>query len=167
LKGLLAYVLALLAACSGKGLDGSLYRNGGVAFRIGLVPTEWRRIDMKDVSLAFRDDAHEATIFVNARCGAPDDDAPLGALTAHLLMGTTDREFLTEETVSFDAREAKHSVLHAKLDGVLMAYDVYVMKKNGCIYDLVLVAAPETFAQSAAAFERFAVAFHANGAGAS
>ena len=72
-------------------------------------------------------------MLINGRCIPEDGDAPLSSLTDHLIMGTTERQFTTEETVPLDAREARHSLLKAKLDGVVMAYDVYVMKKNGCV----------------------------------
>ena len=90
------------------------------------------------------------------RCGQRGDDAPLAVLTNHLLMGTTEREFDAQDTVPFDSREALHTLLRAKLDGVPMQYDIYVMKKDGCLYDLVYVAPPGRFADGAADFERFA-----------
>jgi hypothetical protein len=71
-------------------------------------------------------------------------------------MGTTERTFETEEVIPFDRREAMHSVMRAKLDGVPMQYDIYVMKKDGCLYDLVYVAPPGRFADGASDFERFA-----------
>ncbi len=71
-------------------------------------------------------------------------------------MGTTEREFDAQDTVPFDGREALHTLLRAKLDGVPMQYDIYVMKKDGCVYDLVYVAPPGHFADGAADFERFA-----------
>ncbi len=89
--------------------------------------------------------ASGSTLF-DVRCGQRDDDAPLSALTGHLIMGTTEREFETEEVVPFDRREALHTVLRAKLDGVPMQYDIYVMKKDGCVFDLVYVAPPDRFA---------------------
>jgi hypothetical protein len=64
-----------------------------------------------------------------------------------------------EETVPFDRREARHTVMKAKLDGVPLVWDAYVMKKNGCVYDMVYVAPPDRFEEGTAAFERFAQGF--------
>ena len=36
-------------------------------------------------------------------------------------------------------------MLRAKLDGVPMSYDIFVEKKNGCVYDLVYVGRPDAF----------------------
>jgi hypothetical protein len=72
-------------------------------------------------------------------------------------MGTTERDFERQEVIPFDRREAMHTLLRAKLDGVPMRYDIYVMKKDGCVYDLVYVAGPDRFAEGAKDFERFAL----------
>ena len=36
-----------------------------------------------------------------------------------------------------DGREAMHTVMSAKLDGVPKMFDAYVLKKDGCVYDFV------------------------------
>jgi hypothetical protein len=148
--------ISTMVACGGASttFDGHEYRNGKVAFRVGDIPSSWKRLDVTDASLAFRDDARAATILLNARCGGKDDDVPLVALTGQLIMGTTDRDYTKEETIPFDGREARHSVLKAKLDGVLLAYDIYVEKKDGCTYDFVYISPPDRV-DGAADFERF------------
>ena len=147
---------SVIAGCGGASVafDGHEYRNGKVAFRVGDVPASWRRLDVTDASLAFRDDTREASILLNARCGAKDEDVPLVSLTGQLIMGTTDREFEKEETIPFDGREARHSILKAKLDGVLLRYEIYVEKKDGCTYDFVYVS-PLDHVDGAPDFERF------------
>jgi hypothetical protein len=155
-----------LAGCSAPNhLEGSLYQNGSVSFRVPPVPDGWARIEVSDANLAFRDDAREASILVDGRCNRRDEDAPLTALTEHLIIGTTAREFVSEDVVAFDSREAQHTVMRAKLDGVTMQYDIYVLKKDGCVYDFVYVAPPDRFADGAPRFEQFATGFHTVGAG--
>ena len=147
----LALAVALASAsCAAPGLD----------FHVSPAPSGWRPIRVSGADVVFRDAEHEASILVNGRCIPEDGDAPLSALTEHLIMGTTDRQYLLEETLPLDAREARHTVLKAKLDGVLMGYDVFVMKKNGCVYDLVYVGAPEGMQAGTPAFESFARSFH-------
>ncbi len=154
---LAALLLALAAACGhGASFEDSVYRKGALEVRVGPVPPAWRRVSIDGADLAFRDDARSGSALFNVRCGNRDDDAPLEALTAHLIMGTTDRVYDSQETVPFDRREAMHTLLRAKLDGVPMQYDIYVMKKDGCLYDLVYVAPPDRFAEGSADFERFA-----------
>ena len=77
---------------------------------------------------------------VNARCRSADARTPLLALTTQLLIGSTEREVARQEVEPFDGREALHTTLRAKYDGVPMQLDVYVLSKDGCTYDFVRVA---------------------------
>jgi hypothetical protein len=157
-----ALSLWMVAGCAHAvpALVDDVFQKDDLRVQVGPVPATWRRIDVGSADLAFRDDARSGSTLFDVRCGQRDDDAPLSTLTEHLIMGTTERAFDTEEVVPFDRREAMHTVLHAKLDGVPMEYDIYVMKKDGCLYDLVYVAPPERFAEGAADFERFALGLH-------
>jgi hypothetical protein len=156
-----ALVVALSGCAHGDSFDGAVLRKGDLAVRLGPLAPNWRRIDVEGADLAFHDDAREASTLFDVRCGHRDDDAPLSVLTDHLIMGTTERQFDTQETVPFDGREALRSVLRAKLDGVPMQYEIYVMKKDGCVYDIVYVASPDRFAQGTPDFERFVRGVHA------
>jgi hypothetical protein len=140
--------------------DGVLYK-GDVALRFGTVPAEWRAIPIAGADLAFRDDSHGGSVLVDVRCAERDGDAPLSVLTEHLIMGTTERTIEAQITIPFDGREALRTNLGAKLDGVPMRYDIYVMKKDGCVYDLVYVAPPGPFVAGDPAFERFVGSLHA------
>jgi hypothetical protein len=82
------------------------------------------------------------------------------SLVQHLLIGFTEREMVTEETIPFDGREARHVVARARLDGVPMMLDLYVMKKDGCVFDMAYVAEPQRFASGQPVFEAFAHGFH-------
>ncbi len=159
LSAVLSATLLQLSCAASPSFDGAVYRAGAIVFRVGHMPPDWKRLDLADASLAFRD-ARRASVLINAKCNATDEDTPLASLTAHLVMGTTEREYRAEETIPFDGREARHTVLGAKLDGVMMTYDIYVLKKDGCTYDLVYVAPPNVFADGSAAFEGFATGFH-------
>lgn len=153
----LTLAVVVSGACGGglTSFDGAVYRNGSVGFRVGRVPAGWAPINVPNASLAYRDDAHEASALVNGRCGAKDGDTPLLALNNHLVMGTTEREIVTQETIPFDAREALHTRMNAKLDGVPRSFDIYVLKKDGCVYDFVYVAPPALLLEGVDAFEAF------------
>lgn len=156
--------LALLAAifasaCSGPHYEGGIYRDRAMAFRLGETPRTWERIAVSDAKLAFRDDGAQTTTLVNARCGQDADDAPLEALRAHLFLLFTEREILEESRIPLDGREALRTVLLAKLDGVPKAFAVYVLKKDGCVYDFVQVSPPEALDGTRPAFERFVSGF--------
>ena len=162
----IAALIVLAAAtsrCGGaaaRSFDGKTYRDGPVAFQIGAVPSSWRAVEVTDASLAYRDDSHGASILLNARCHRPDEGTPLVALTNHLLMGSTAREVVSQETEPFDGREALHTKMRAKWDGVPIAFDIYVAKKDGCIYDFVYMGDPTAHDEGIRDFDTFVLSFH-------
>ena len=160
----LLFTCTAILACGGSKargtFEGGVYRDGDkIAFSLPPPPAGWRAIDVKDASLAYRDDDNSASVLVNARCLSADDRTPLVALTNHLLIGATERKYLSQEVEPFDGREALHTKLEAKWDGVPMAIDVFVLSKDGCVYDFVYVGAPGTFDSGAQKFESFVRGF--------
>lgn len=151
----------VVSACSGPRFEGGVYRDRAIAFHLGETPASWERIQVTDAKLAFRDDAAQTSTLVNARCGQDGEDAPLSALTQHLFLLFTEREILEQSLGPLDGREALHTVLSAKLDGVPKVFDVYVMKKDGCVYDFVQISSPEAFEKAQPEFARFVSGFRA------
>src|SRR5260221_535043 len=129
----LAACVALTIGCGGARFDGGMYHGEGFTFRVATPPATWERMEVEGGALTFRDRANDATIAVNGRCDSVDDDVPLPALTQHLFLQFTEREIVSQEIVPFDRREAMHTVLVAKLDGVPKKFDVWVLKKDGCV----------------------------------
>jgi hypothetical protein len=59
-----------------------------------------------------------------------------------------------------DGREAMHTVMRAKLDGVAKMFDAFVLKKDGCVYDFVVISSPANFDSNRQVFENFVSGFH-------
>ncbi len=159
-RSLLFFVL--LAACSSAGevsVRGNTVSASNLDYTFGPTPPTWRSITIEGNDVAWFDEATRGTVHVDHTCERSQDTA-LPALVAHLLLGFTAREFTLEETVPFDGREARHVVLRASLDGVARAIELYVMKKDGCVYDLGFVAPPDRFDAGRAGFAAFAQGFH-------
>lgn len=154
---LLKAVILVSSGCGG--LRGDVYHGPGYAFRIGPLDEKWQRIPASHAALAFRDEEDGSTIVVNGRCGVDGEDVPLDALTHHLFIRFTEREILEQAVVPFDRREAMRTVIRAKLDGVPMKFAVWVLKKDGCVYDLAYMAAPARFDRGAPRFDRFVRGF--------
>jgi len=156
LLGLLACVST---ACAASTFDGHVYQNGPLRFRVGQIPSAWRAIDVEDALLAFRDDPMNATVAVNGRCGVDGDDVPLASLTQHLFLQFTDRQIVGQKPLHLAGREALRTEINAALDGVKKHYVVYVLKKDGCVYDFMYIAAEDTDGAGVAAFDGFVQGF--------
>lgn len=154
----LAGAIVVFAACGGASLSGRIFDNGRVRYRVGELPSGWRELDA-DGDVAFLHRERAAIISVHARCDRDEDDVPLQSLTQHLLIGFTAREVESQDVMPFDGREAMRTVVRARLDGVPRQLTLYVMKKNGCVYDLLYAAPPERFAEGAEEFEAFVRGF--------
>jgi hypothetical protein len=159
-----AVALAALAlGCTRPGFDGVTYRDADVAFRVGPIPGSWHRIEVSETRLAFRDEAAQALIAVGGRCNRDGDDVPLESLTQHLFLHFTEREVTAQERLALDGREALRTELQAKLDGVLRGFVIVVLKKDGCVYDFMLITPPDAIGESSASFNRFVLGFAALG----
>jgi hypothetical protein len=156
--------LLALSACSPSALSGNVFRHGNVAFEVGPIPDDWRKLDETGsdselASFAFRDDKARVTVGGTGRCGRDGDDVPLRALTQHLTLGFTERTGEAEQKLSLDGREALRTELQAKLDGVTKFLVFVVIKKDECVYDFWRVAdSPDRDARD---FDRFVGGFRA------
>ena len=132
-------------------LQSDVYRGPETSYRIGPVPSDWTRVTVDDHNdLAWHSDAKQGVMHVDSNCD-PALDIPLKALRGHLLIGFTERDILTEETVPMDGREALRTHLKAKLDGVPREIVLQILKKDECVYDFGLVTPPGAAFQSAVA----------------
>jgi hypothetical protein len=150
----LAIGAGLLAGCGLRGhLRGDVYRDGSIAFRIGGLPDPWQRVQVADGQLAFH---HRAggTILAHASCDVRGDPS-LEVLTRHLLIGIEAPRELSRAALALDGRRALRTRVDGRLDGVAVAFDLVVLKKDGCTYDLALAAAPDVFPSRRTDFERF------------
>lgn len=100
-------------------------------------------------------------MLLNARCSRPDDITPLVALTNQLVMGSTERDVTVQETEPFDGREALRTRMRAKWDGVPMSQEIFVLKRDGCVYDFVYSGPPDAFEAGVSAFQSFVRTFRA------
>lgn len=149
------------AACGGPRYNGTVYDDGTLRFRTGPVPAGWRSIEADGTLIAFHDDQTPATVALNGRCGVDGDDVPLASLTQHLFLQFTDRQQQSQEELTLDGRGALRTELVGKLDGVPKHFLVYVLKKDGCVYDFWRIA--DSKAGDVAPFEAFVKGFATEG----
>jgi hypothetical protein len=159
---ILLSTLLTLCGCAGSSWNGRVYEGDRLAFRLGPIPPTWRQIDSESVLLAFRDASRDLLVSINGRCGRDEDDVPLQALTQQLFIYFTQRQIVTQTPLMLDGREALRTELSAQLDGVVRRFVTYVLKKDGCVYDFVLIAAPTLDVRARAEFDRFVDGFSTN-----
>ena len=163
----IALPLTLAVAACGSSTPKPRYADGTFArgterFHVD-PPASWEQVTTPG-DLAFRAPAGDAVIAANATCRG-HNDGPLPVLANDLVIGTTERKYLLEETTWIDGREALHQVVQLRIDGVPLIYDLYVLKKDGCVYDLTLITPPAAYERAADTFVGFVAGFRGRGAG--
>jgi hypothetical protein len=152
-------VLALgtLLGCASSGYRNGVYRDEHVRYRAAAPAGAWQRMEVGDNDVAFHR-AGWGTISVNSTC-TDYDDVPTAALVNHLLFETSARQFVVDETLTLDGRGAQHVIVRAQLDGVPLELELFVMKKDGCVFDLSHVRSIDARGEARAAFAAFVAGF--------
>jgi len=130
----------LVSACSHGRLKGDVFEKGSLSYHVAKPDAaHWKQVGVSGNDLAFISKEGGFLLAWNATCKEHGDVA-LEVLTQHLLMGFTEREKLQSERVMLDGREGLRSRYVAKLDGVARELDLFVLKKDGCVFDLSYIA---------------------------
>jgi hypothetical protein len=154
---MLTLIFASSAGCASHFLRGGIYRGERTSYRLGPLGPAWQRHD-SEADLSFFAPELDAVIMVNAECPA-EHDPPLPVAANTLLIGFTDRQIVHEESVPLAGRQALHRRVRARLDGVPLAIDTFVLKKDDCLYDFVYLSPPESAARGVPDFERVVSGF--------
>jgi len=150
--------LFLATACGGGGtLRDGTYRDGEAAYRLDPLPPDWKPISFADNDLAWTDGGGRV-ISVNAVCEGHGDPS-LKVLTDHLLLGFEQRHVLEREELRLAGRGALRTRANASLDGVPVELEMTLVKKDGCVYDLIYTAPAGTFGVRAADYRRLVESF--------
>ena len=132
---------------------------GRECYRVGDLGTDWRAIASRGGQIGYFNSLVGGVIQGNVTCRDDAADVSLGNLTDHLLIGYTERRVRSTALLPFARREALRTVVEAKLDGVPLVLDLYVMKRNGCIFDLSFAAPPDGYEHGLPDFRRFVDGF--------
>jgi len=146
-----------LTGCATATFQHGVYTKNQTTYRVGLLGPDWQPVHVSDNDLAFHR-THMGTISANATC-SDYEDVPTTALLNHLLFETTERRSLVEEVVTLDGRGARHVVMQAELDGVPLEFEVFVLKKDGCVFDLTHIRSPQPPPAARASFLAFVQQF--------
>jgi hypothetical protein len=120
-------------------------------------------VNLRGADLAFLYDHDGSTLLVNSKCDNAED-APLAALTFHLLIGMTEQKIIEQKAILSSEREGLQTIAEAKLDGVKRKLKIFVLKKDYCIYDIVFASRPERFDEMSVAFDAMFKGFNVPGA---
>lgn len=133
-------------------LQDSVFRTRDTQYKIGELPTSWKRMSLRYADLAFANKADGSTLLINSSCDKAED-TPAIALTWHLFIGMTEQKIIEQKPFAVSAREGLETTAEAKIDGIKRKFRMLVLKKNGCVYDIVLSTPPSRFEENLPVYE--------------
>lgn len=131
-------LLALSLACTPKAIKEAQKMEGRYA--LGEPGGSFRPVKSGGADFAFRDKANGAVIYADSNCGSRFEDSRLEDLATHLSFGVRMGEPKEERSFELDGRSAYSMRADGELDGVPIELATTVLKKDRCVYDIVLIA---------------------------
>jgi hypothetical protein len=154
----------LLSACAAGRIRDGAYINEAKGFVVQLPSEAWEVEMGKEPDLQLRHRGRRAGIVVNATCGEIPPDRPLKIASRHLFFGIHGKDILRRDLRMNGSREAVEVVLRGSLEGQELVLHGFSVKGTGCVYDLVLFAPPQQYAETDQEFEAMVRHFQLLGA---
>jgi hypothetical protein len=143
-----------LSSCAGGRILDGLYIDERKGFRVQLLRNGWQVMESSGADLVLRDTRSEARIAVSASCPG-EETGPLPALVRHLFFGLRQVKQLRQECIQLDGVAGLETVIAATWEGTPVQVRSIVMRRRGCLYDLLFVAPPESYGDRSMDFESF------------
>lgn len=156
--GLPALALLLAACASGRVTSGT-YVNDAKRFTVPLPPANWVATTDDTADLVLRHANRPAAIAIHASCAGRRPDPPLGVASGRLFFGIRSKEILSQTRYVNGHDAAMETVVRGELDGRVLLLHGYTFPVAGCLYDLVLFAAPPDYPDVKGEFETLARGF--------
>ncbi len=125
------------------GYSRGVVKTEGGSFRIGNLPSYWKKKGIDYRAILFVNQKDQSTITVDSWCKRAAGDASLKTLTDDLLRGITDLETGDSYEFSPSNRAALLTEGTGKVDGRDIYISTYVFKMNACVFDFVYVTFPD------------------------
>jgi hypothetical protein len=128
-------------------------------YRFGMPGDAWAPLKQKGTQVGWYNEGLDAAILLEVQCESHGDSS-LEQFTDHLRIDFRQWEVKSQEPVMLADRDAIHTVVLASIDGGPQTMlDLYVTKKNGCLFDLEYIAPPVSFERGRADFARVVAGF--------
>lgn len=128
------------------------------AFAVPLPGDEWQPVPDEPSALTLAHTQLAAGITISVICDQ-ERDVSLDVLTRHLFFGFKGMEVLQQTPQVLNGVPALETVARARLDGREVQLHSYVVRRDGCIYDMVYFASPQDYSRGEPSFIRMMAGF--------
>jgi hypothetical protein len=137
---------------------GQQFISSAYAFEVPLPGDAWQSVADEPSVLTLAHTQLAAGITISVTCDHARD-VPLDILTRHLFFGFKHMEVLQQTPQALNGVPTLETVARARLDGREVQLHSYVIRRDGCIYDMVYFARPQDYPHGAPSFERMMAGF--------
>jgi hypothetical protein len=137
---------------------GQQFVSPAYAFEVPLPGDEWRPLADEPSVLTLSHTQLAAGITISVSCEQARD-VPLDILTRHLFFGFKNMQVQQQGPQVLNGVPALETVARARLDGREVQLHSYVVRRDGCIYDMVYFASPQDYSRGEPSFERMMAGF--------
>ena len=123
---------------------GQQFISPAYAFEVPLPGDEWQPVPGEPSVLTLAHTQLAAGITISVTCHQARD-VPLDILTRHLLFGFKNIEILQQVPQALNGVPALKTVARARLDEREVQLRGHVVRRDGCIYDMVYFASPQDY----------------------
>lgn len=148
-----------LTACASGQISDGAYINEAKGFVVQLPLAGWDVETLKEPDLLLRHASRRAGISIHATCGKIPPDRPLEITSRHLFLGIQRKHLLRQERHGAAREETLEVILRGEVERRDLLLHGYTLKRPGCVYDLVLFAAPEDYPAVDGEFEALVQSF--------
>lgn len=156
----LIFLSLLISSCVSVKLGNSddPKRATGVEYRDPKSP--FSKEDNKSLDASWKNPRNGNSIAFLSDCKDPSDP-PLDNIVQGVIVGLSDLNVESKETVTVQGREGRRVLASGKVDGVPSLIDLLVFKRNQCIYILTNVGVKTAFHENRGEFTKFLESFKA------
>jgi hypothetical protein len=137
---------------------GQQFVSPAYAFEVPLPGDEWHLVPDEPSVLTLTHPQLAAGITISVTCDR-ERDVPLNILTRHLFFGFKNMEVLQQESQALNGVPALKTVARARLDAHEVQVHSYVVRHDGCVYDMVYFASPQDYSRGEPSFARMMAGF--------
>ena len=142
-------------------LNGQVFQTDDTSYRIGTLPSTWKKNKVEGGDLAFTNSTINATLTVNSTCNEKKKNYSLRALSESLLIGIKGKEAVERQEMTVDGLQALRTIYTGRLNNVPIKIATVVLKKDICIYDFTYASSLQNFDLGIVDFNNFVSQFKA------
>lgn len=129
-------------------------------YYVGKLPDDWENLKTRARAASWYNALYRSTISTDVFCETTAADRSLSSVASEIASSVEDRKVTKSSEFMLDGRGALREKVVGFVDGVPLAMDVVVTKKNNCAFNMAAVMPPEEVSNVAPVFEEFILGFH-------